>query len=35
MREQILKAEERMLTAMTNQGFDNKTAAHTSSTSTE
>jgi DNA-binding GntR family transcriptional regulator len=31
MREQILRAEERMLTAMTNQGFDTKTAAHTSS----
>ncbi len=31
MREQILRAEERMLTAMTNQGFDKKAAAHTSS----
>lgn len=31
MREQILRAEERMLTAMKGQGFDTKTAAHTSS----
>lgn len=32
MREQILKAEERMLTAMTNHGFDSKAAVHMSLT---
>lgn len=32
MREQLLRAEERMLTAMKKQGFDTQAAAHTSST---